>query len=764
MPETLDGSKMDRRQFFLRSLVALGAVEISRSPSYSLSLVSVANRELPDQPPVIPLGLDAYRMWDRWAYQRIGARAYMTSTYDRSGGNQGADASHYLYQLSDAFNVTVDLEGPGVLCFARYNHWHGSPWHYQVDGTDYILQDSSTPDPTHPIENSAILPARLFPSPLAITWSTSKGSDLTWVPVPFERSFRMAYERTHYGTGYYIFHRYVGGARLSQPIRSWNLDSEPGKGVLDLIGSSGSDVLAAAKNPNGSQQVFEQKEGEIVLPATGSVPFAELADAPSMIRALDFSVPRENSVDFGRSRLRVTWDGRPDPSIDAPVALFFGAGTLYNRDDREYLVKAFPVHIRFDDRRVHLACYFPMPFFRKARFELVNEAGKEIPGVQWSIRYAPFNDPANHAAYFHATYRDHPEPAIGRDLEMLDTRRVEGGGDWSGSFVGTSMVFSHSARLNTLEGDPRFFFDDSLTPQAQGTGTEEWGGGGDYWEHGQITTLPFAGHPVGAPSPEEAKCKEDLIESEYRFLLADVMPFGKNARIHFEHGGTDNSTEHYETVAYWYGLPSPSLIKTDRLSVGDGASEKAHQYYSPEASGPYQITSRYEWGVDHLDGKEIYPAQTEVGRYTDGTSEFRLKLTPNNLGVMLRRTLDYSFPNQRAEVYVCDASENAKDPAEWKLAGVWRLAGSNTYVYSNPKGELGTTEHVTETSDRRFRDDEFLISRDLTQGLSAIRVRVHFTPVNIPLFPGAPPQKVVWSEIAYSAYCFVMPAFEAPEI
>ena len=33
---------------------------------------------------------------------------------------------------------------------------------------------------------------------------------------------------------------------------------------------------------------------------------------------------------------------RSEPSIDAPVALFFGAGTLYNRDDREYLVKAFP--------------------------------------------------------------------------------------------------------------------------------------------------------------------------------------------------------------------------------------------------------------------------------------------------------------------------------------------------------------------------------------------------------------------------------------
>jgi hypothetical protein len=98
--------------------------------------------------------------------------------------------------------------------------------------------------------------------------------------------------------------------------------------------------------------------------------------------------------------------------------------------------------------------------------------------------------------------------------------------------------------LGTLEGDPRFFFDDSETPQAQGTGTEEWGGGGDYWG-GLNMTLPFAGHPVGARSPREAKCEEDMIESAYRFLLADLMPFGRNARIQLEHGGVNESTEHY---------------------------------------------------------------------------------------------------------------------------------------------------------------------------------------------------------------------------
>src|SRR6516165_1315689 len=76
------------------------------------------------EPPVIPVGLDAYRQWERWPYQRIGARAYTRSTYDRYGGNEGADASHFLYQRADDFNASLDVEGPGVLYFARYNHWH----------------------------------------------------------------------------------------------------------------------------------------------------------------------------------------------------------------------------------------------------------------------------------------------------------------------------------------------------------------------------------------------------------------------------------------------------------------------------------------------------------------------------------------------------------------------------------------------------------------------------------------------------------------
>jgi hypothetical protein len=395
-----------------------------------------------------------------------------------------------------------------------------------------------------------------------------------------------------------------------------------------------------------------------------------------------------------------------------------------------------------------------MPFFHSTRIEVLNSG----PGpllVNWSLRYQPFKDPPASVGYFHATYRDHPNPEPGQDLVLLDTRSVEGGGDWSGQFVGTSFIFSDRAMLNTLEGDPRFFFDDSQTPQGQGTGTEEWGGGGDYWG-GQNMTLPLAGHPTGARDSKEAIKDEDKIESAYRFLLADLMPFGKNALIRLEHGGQNDSTEHYQTVTYWYGADSPTLVKTDELKIGSTESEQSHNYLSPQASPPYEIESRYEWGVDTLHGKEVYPAQKDLGRKTIGTSEFNMRLVPDNFGVLLRRKLDYQFPNQRAEVFVAKIIDG-KVAGEFKPAGTWYLAGGNTCVYSNPKDEPGATQHIVQTSNRRFRDDEFLLPLALTQGRSELRVRLKFIPVAIPLFPGQPLPELAWTELRYDAYCFVLP-------
>jgi hypothetical protein len=71
-----------------------------------------------------------------------------------------------------------------------------------VDHTDHIVQESSTADPLHPKEDSIFMRRSAFPAPLAMTWSDTRGADLSWVPIGFEKGFRMAYSRTFYATGY----------------------------------------------------------------------------------------------------------------------------------------------------------------------------------------------------------------------------------------------------------------------------------------------------------------------------------------------------------------------------------------------------------------------------------------------------------------------------------------------------------------------------------------------------------------------------------
>lgn len=710
---------------------------------FAASLCLAAPLRNSPEPPIIPVGLDAYTMWDQWPVLRIGQRTYMRSTYDRAGGNEGADASHFLYQLADGRSVSLDEAGPGVLYFVRTNHWHGSPWGYVVDGKINTVQETSTADPLHPAENSVFMPEKQFPNPLTWTWSVTKGADLMWVPMAFEKSFMMAYGRTHYGTGYYIFAKFPAGAKnLSRPIKSWTMNDAPSKNVLDLINRSGEDIA-----PKGIPTLG----GAVSLNPGETKTIVSLSKAPSSIRALKFSIPTASADAFSKARLRVYWDGSKVASVDAPVGLLFGTGSIYNREDKRDLVKAFPVSVSFDQGLVHFSMYFPMPFLRNARIELAETQNAPISDLAWSLRYQPYTGPANWICNFHATYIDHGVPTEGKDLVLLDTTKTEGGGDWCGNFVGTSFIFSDKAFLGTLEGDPRFFFDDSQTPQGQGTGTEEWGGGGDYWG-GRTMTLPFAGHPVGSKSVAEAKSEEDKIESAYRFLLADLMPFGKNARIQLEHGGTDNSTEHYRTVTYWYGMHKACLKLTDTLHVSDIMDEYRHTYLSQSASPVQTVTSRYEWGVDHVGDKEIYPETTDTGRSTTGTSTFRLKLDPKNVGVLLRRKLDYSYPNQCAKVYVWDDKPNSKVHE----AGLWYTAGSNTCVYSNPKGELGEVEHKIQTSNRRWRDDEFLLPRELTQGRSSIRIRLEYVPHPTPAYPKYPPN-IGWSEFRYWAYCYVMP-------
>jgi len=66
----------------------------------------------------------------------------------------------------------------------------------------------------------------------------------------------------------------------------------------------------------------------------------------------------------------------------------------------------------------------------------------------------------------------------------------------------------------------------------------------------------------------------------------------------------------------------------------------------------------------------------------------------------------------------------------------------------------------TKTSNRRFRDDEFLIPSRFTEGRESVRVTIIFIPNDQNLFPGFPfPRKSAWSELKYEVFSLVIPDF-----
>lgn len=751
--------------------------ELLPSPPAPLSpVVSCAEaarapgRSIDADVPTLPVGIDAYARWETdWPSLRLGTRTYMRSTYERGGDNY--DSSHFLRKRvssrpgeapGDRY-VGLDVAGSGVLTFVRANHWHGSPWHWIVDGEDVVIGESSTATPDKPVTPSVWLPESAFAAPFAVTWTTTKGADLSWVPIPFSSSLSIEYERTHYGTGYWIYSVYPERAtNLSRQPCTWDVTATSPV-TADLRSRFSMAAEEVAKELAASTAKGVVVERGVVHANAGAVARVHRVDAPpgrtspTTLRALSFEVDASDAEAFGKATLRMTWDDRARPSVDAPVQLFFGTGSLFNRDDREWLVRAFPVSVHFLPKapspakaRVRFTTILPMPFMRSASVDLAFATPLQ-GNIDWEIASSANTHSAfkpNWIGYLHATYHDFPSPIPGKDNVLLDTTVDEGGGDVCGSFIGTSFTFSDRADLATLEGDPRFFFDDSGTPQGQGTGTEEWGGGGDYWEGGQTMTLPFAGHPVGAPYGATPKNAEDAIESAYRFLLGDAMPFGKNARIRLEHGGVNQSTEHYRSVTYWYGLPGACLSLTDTIHPGNASEERAHEWSVLGATEQAVLTSRYEEGVDHdARGVETYPEIADSGVTIHTRATFRLSIPADNVGILLRRRLDYAIADQRAVVSIADG-DVPLDRATFVRAGVWYTAGSTSVTFADAPTELGRADEVTAISPHRWRDEELLLPRALTEGRRSIRVRVDVVPQ-----PGARG----WSVYRLWSYAYRLP-------
>ncbi|WP_163506607.1 DUF2961 domain-containing protein [Fodinicola acaciae] len=643
--------------------------------AFALTATAPAYATEPAGPPPLYLGLDSYLHWDKLPYLEIGDRVGGQSSADPGGSNTDNVTTFGASPFGG--RVLFDQAGPGVVTFMRMQEEIGGPWATRnpVFLAPLKPADLGQTSPT-------TTPASTLPYPLSLNVNQSQGSSIVATSIPYATNMQFMSSAAN-GNFYAMYRKLAVDTPL--PEQTATATSQ----ATALLRSAGTDI--APKD-------IPTAQGTVALPTAGAaVPVASI-DGSNQLRAISFHVPYGQKVRFGNSRLRIYWDGETTPSVDAPVKYLTGDGAGVYKPAGRQLVAGLPANITSDGSTyMDFSLYWPMPFGSNARIELVPSAAMDPVG--WSVRYEPFSDPLSWVGRFHANYTDIPTPQAGRDMTFLDYQG-------SGKLVGT--VINFGAVGATLEGDPHIYVDGSKTPQLAVTGTEEWGMGGDYWHNGNQTSLPMAGLPSSTNNPAGSDVDG---AAEYRFLIADSVPFTNHLRVDWEHGVVNDNTQPYKATMLWYGTPTVTATPTDQLAV---ASPGDHGYQSPsDQLSP--LTAAYEYTSNS-------PLLTDtVARMTTSTT-FTMSLHSNNAGAFLRRTFNSCVANQRAKAYV-----DGQPAGTWYNAGVSRKTGYDGH-------------------DRCWRDDDFPLPKSLTAGKNSITIRIDNDTLNQP--------DRVWTAASYQLFSF----------
>ena len=249
--------------------------------------------------------------------------------------------------------------------------------------------------------------------------------------------------------------------------------------------------------------------------------------------------PRDN-VEIHRTLIvRCYWDDEKDPSVEVPVADFFGMGF---GEWKDYI--SMPLNMTSGGYN----CYWPMPFRKHALITVENTGSVPVRSFYFNVDIRTCDELPADALYFHAQFRK-TSTLAGKPVTILETRG-------RGHYVGTllSMQPESGKSFGYLEGDERVFVDGQKEPGIVGTGTEDYFSSGWYFITGEYSA-PY--HGVTVKDEKRGRI------NAYRWHIEDPIPFQKSLLFQIEHGGTNNTPGvEYSSVAYWYQThPHPPFPK-----------------------------------------------------------------------------------------------------------------------------------------------------------------------------------------------------------
>lgn len=250
--------------------------------------------------------------------------------------------------------------------------------------------------------------------------------------------------------------------------------------------------------------------------------------------------------------IKITWDGENVPAVYAPLADFFGYS--FGSPSMQSLLLGSSNNKNY--------CYFPMPFDKSAKIELVY---RQSPGgitsdakeIHARICYSGQKRDAKTEGKFYASWNSDIKPATGQPHVYLDF-------NGRGHYVGTVLQAQglRPGMTSFFEGDDSTSTDGAT--RIHGTGSEDSFNGGwyalmDRWD--TRMSLPLHGAlDYSLPLSRTGG---------YRLYFNDKLSFNEHILHTIEHGPVGNAEPvDYTSMALYYADRPPSSIMkpTERLS------------------------------------------------------------------------------------------------------------------------------------------------------------------------------------------------------
>ena len=551
------------------------------------------------------------------------ASVHQFSSHNKEG--QNGDDGWHLYDDEKGHAVIFDAEGPGcVRSIWSTDIREDAVFHWYFDGDEeprYSIPMIAFFKGEHPE-----FPAQLVSYERRGYWGDRPFAGNCFVPIPFAKSLKVTVSgELHFY--HFLWESYPHGTS----VRTFD-------GLEDRFHAIYAFVHMERPTGPGDMTALHLDEG----PAPGEeVVLFESAEG-GVLREIYLDAMASDEL-MRETWIRMVWDGHDRYDVNAPLGYFFGSAV------KATPMVSMPLAVQpQEDGRVRLSCTFPMAFSRSARIVLANRSKAKLGALDflyWKPEEAP---PADRIAYFSTTFRE-GWTTYGRDWLLAESP----GAGW---YVGTvqTMLGEHYC-----EGDEHFSFDGAVSPQINGTGTEDYYLG-CFWPNREFNS-PFA-CVVGDIQAEGGSMAAAYgIRSCYaRYHLEAPLPFRSHLDARIQHGGYNTIRSSYGSLAFYYLRGRPNLVETDFLDVANEASEGFHGYQASASEETGQVTARPE-GRNHL------LEQSDSGRrHESGTIEFTVAVDPKNQGVRIRRRLDQQSPRQTAEVLI-----------DGEPVGIWYHADKN---------------------------------------------------------------------------------------